>query len=87
MDIFKDLRKKMNYANISDLRIMGKNIERNLDLVLLLIDAEEYPPQPWQDLSRYLFPHLEVPLPTDSKHLRDNIIMAIVDYRILIEQI
>lgn len=87
MDIFEDLREKMNYDNISDLRIMSKNVERNLDSVLLLIDPEEYSPEQWQELSHYLFPYLKVSLPSDSTKLRNNIIMAAVDYRLIVNRI
>lgn len=87
MDIFEDLRDKMNYEKNSDLRIMSRNVERNLDSVLLQIDPEEYSPDQWQDLSRYLFPYLKVPLPSDSTKLRNNIIMATVDYRLIINRI
>lgn len=87
MGLFEDVQKQMNYASISDLRNMSSNVANHLDAVLLRIDPADYDREQWQDFSRYLFPNLKVPLPSDSKEMRRNLIMAAVDYRRLMDQI
>lgn len=81
MDILKDIKQKMCCENISELRNINKDIDENLDLLLLIIDPKEYSVEQWQELSRYLFPKLQVDLPNDVHQLRDNLVLAIRTYR------
>ena len=86
-DLLEDIKTKMHYEHISDLRNIARDARENLESVLLLINPCDYSVKQWQELSHYLFPKLCIQLPSDAKKLRDNIVLAIVEYKKIIRQI
>lgn len=86
-DLFNFLKDKMKYDYISDLRDMNKNIDNNLDYVLLVIDANNYDVAQWQDLTHYLFPCAGTDLSANAEQLRNALILAIYEYRNIKERI
>lgn len=85
--LLDDLKEKMGCASVSAFRNINKNIENNLDYVLLGFNANDYDVKQWESLTHYIFPNAQIDVVADSTQLRNSLILAIYEYRKLKEQI
>jgi hypothetical protein len=86
-DLFERVKSILHYEYISDLRDLNRNIENDLDLVLLQLDPASFEAFQWRAFIHYLFPNVQIDPSATSSQLRNSLVLAIYEYKQMRNQI